>query len=833
MHCTLSEILFNLNNFVVMTKLDFGADAMGGEVKSGWRLERISSWSLFVLVFLLPIFFVPALSFPIQFSKALFLFLLVLAAFCIWVVARLKDGRFVVPNSPMLFALLAVTCIFTISGLLSGSVASSLLGQGFEVGTALNILVLFVLAFLIPVMFRAKEQIFWVYVAFLASFLLLSLFHVLRLVLGAGFLSFGIFTNVVSNTVGKWNDLGIFFGVSTLLSFVTIELLPLHKLLKTLIYITLALSIFFLAVVNFSLIWFVLGIFSLIFLVYSISFSRLRAQTPTIESGVTVVPQNVRPLRRIPVPSLAVLVISVIFILGGNSIGSKIGAALGTAQLEVRPSWSATFEVSRQTLIKDPLFGSGPNQFTSEWLKYKPDGINNTLFWNVDFSYGIGLIPTFLATTGILGILAWVAFFLAFLYTGFKAILSDFSDKLSQYLVTSSFLVSLFLWIFAIFYIPSLAIFSLTFIFTGLFISSLAILHKAPLKTISFASDPRAGFVSVLVLILLLIGSVTLGYDVVKRYVASVLFQQGVISFNTEGSIDKSERLIARAAAMAPTDLYYRFLTELSLMRMSNVLRSDTTKVSAESVRTEFQNLLSAAILNARQAVSQNPRNYENHMTLGRVYEAVVPLKIEGSYEAARASYNEALTLNPRSPAIHLAVARLEVAKSDNGKARESIARALREKNNYTEAIFFLSQIEAQEGNIKAAISSVEAASVLAPDDVSVFFQLGILRFTDKDFRGAAGALERAIALNPAYANAKYFLGLSYEKLGRDAEAITQFTELKTTNSDNKEVDLILRNLKAGRDPFADAAPPVDATPEKRPRLPVDEKKTTIPQDEE
>ena len=188
------------------------------------------------------------------------------------------------------------------------------------------------------------------------------------------------------------------------------------------------------------------------------------------------------------------------------------------------------------------------------------------------------------------------------------------------------------------------------------------------------------------------------------------------------------------------------------------------------------------------------------------------------------------MTLNPHSPAIHLTLARLEAAKGDNGKAREHIALALREKGNYTEAIFFLSQIEAAEGNIKAAISSARAASDIAPDDPAVFFQLGLLLFNDRAYADAATALERAVALNPDYANAKYFLGLSYEKLKRGADAVKQFTDLKETNPDNKEVDLILRNLMAGRDPFSDAAPPVDAAPEKRPKLPVDE--STLPPEE-
>ncbi len=831
-----------------MTKPDVGGDVAVGVASKGRGIERFAAMCFFALAFLLPIFFVPELLFPLQFSKALLLSALVLVAFCLWVVARLKDGRFVIPFPLLFFTLFVIVGLFALSSLLSASVVSSLFGQSLDVGTTLNMLILSLFAFLVAVLFRAKEQIFASYLAFLASFLLVALFHVLRLFFGPDFLSLGIFTETVSNTVGKWNDLGVFFGVSTLLSLITVEFLSLNWLFKALIYISLALSLLFLAIVNFSMVWFVIGLFSLVFLVYIISFNpssgkfegnpsdtlRVDGEEETASSS-----HDAQPLRRVPIPSLVVLLISVIFVMAGNTLGNQIGSALHISQIEVRPSWSATFEVARQTLVQSPLLGSGPNQFTSEWLKYKPDGVNGTVFWNVDFNYGIGLIPTLLATTGILGVLAWVVFFLLFLYAGFKAILSDFSDAISRYLITSSFLVALFLWIFTVFYIPSLTIFFLAFFFTGLFVASLTISRMQSVKIISFVSDPRAGFVSVLLLILFLVGGVTLGYALTQKYAAAVFFQQGVAAFNTEGNLDKSEKLITQAVSLSPSDLSYRLLTELNLVRMNAVLNKKPGAASVESVRAEFQTLLGAALLNARQAVAQGPENYENLTTLGRVYEAVVPLKIEGAYENARTAYTEALALNPKSPAIHLTMARLEVAKGDNGKARENISLALKEKNNYTEAIFLLSQIDAAEGNIKAAISSAEAASTFAPNDSSVFFQLGILKFTDKDYRGATKALEQAVAINPVYANAKYFLGLSYGKLGRAGEAIKEFTELKTTNPDNKEIDLILANLNAGRDPFSNAAPPVDATPEKRSKLPVSEKgaaKTRasgLPQDEE
>lgn len=788
-------------------------------------LERIAMFCLLAVMFLLPIFFIPSPSFLLQFSKATLFSLLVLVAFSLWVISRLKDGRFTLPNSSMLIALSGVVGLFVISGFLSGSPTLSMFGQGFEVGTVVSILMVSLLIFLVPVLFRSKEQIFSSYLAFLVSFFFVALFHILRFVFGTDFLAFGIFGDAVSNTIGKWNDLGVFFGVSALLSLVTIELLSLSRFFKVVVYLSLITSIAFLAIVNFLTIWYVLGLFSLVFLVYLISFNPgsklLSAESTNGDAPVKGLKQKVR---YISVSSLIVLLVSAIFIFSGDRIGGKISETLGIAHIEARPSWSATFDVSKQTLATNLFFGAGPNQFVSEWLKYKPDGINTTIFWNVDFNYGVGLIPTFLATTGILGVIAWVLFFLFFLFSGFKAILSDFSDKFSQYLVTSSFFVALFLWIFSIFYIPSLTIFVLTFLFSGLFIASLTLAKMTPMKVVSFVTNPKAGFVSVLLLILLLIGGVVLGYALVQKYVASVYFQKGVISFNTVGNLDESEKLIARAASISSQDIYYRFLTELTLIRINKLLSQKSESASVETVRLEFQNLFKVALENANAALALNPGNYENLLSLGRVYEVVVPLKIAGAYENAKSNYEKALALNPKGPGILLTLARLEAVNGDGTKAKEAIVRTLREKNNYTEAIFLLSQIEVQEGNIKGAISSVEAAATLAPTDATVFFQLGLLRFTDKNYEGAAEALEKAVAINSIYANAKYFLGLSYDKLKRADEAIKQFSELKVTNPDNKEIDLILANLKAGRDPFTDAAPPADTAPEKRSRLPVEEK---------
>ncbi len=75
----------------------------------------------------------------------------------------------------------------------------------------------------------------------------------------------------------------------------------------------------------------------------------------------------------------------------------------------------------------------------------------------------------------------------------------------------------------------------------------------------------------------------------------------------------------------------------------------------------------------------------------------------------------------------------------------------------------------------------------------------------------------------PEYANAKYFLGLSYYGQGRTADAINQFEDLAKTNPDNQEVALILANLRDGKAPFTSAQPPVTDQPVERPTAPLSE----------
>ena len=95
-------------------------------------------------------------------------------------------------------------------------------------------------------------------------------------------------------------------------------------------------------------------------------------------------------------------------------------------------------------------------------------------------------------------------------------------------------------------------------------------------------------------------------------------------------------------------------------------------------------------------------------------------------------------------------------------------------------------------------IEQLEKTKSIAPFDVGLAFQLGLIYYQLEDFQKARAELERTILLNNNYANALYFLGLVYDELGEKELAIKIFERILTSNPENELVETILENLRRG-----------------------------------
>lgn len=756
---------------------------MEKEETSGF-LEKASIFLLLAGAFLLPNFFIPGGAISVDFGKTSFLVIFVALSFILWLAGNIRRGEISIPSNPIIISIFAILAFSVASALVSPSVKTSFWGAGFEGGTALVIISLCVLAFLFSSLFKDRERIILFYSLLAVSSLSVFIFQLFNIFVTPESALFGLFGGKTANLLGKWNDLSVLAGLEAVLSLLIIEFFALKKIFRVGVYLIFFLSVLFLAVTNFYLSWVLFGLFALFIFVYSFSF----------DNAFLPGPERFQAGRRISWPALFALVISIIFLLPQSFLGNFLAKNLGIYSVEVRPSWEATTDIALATMKENLLLGAGPNRFQNQWLMFKPEVVNNTPFWNTAFDSGSGIVPSAAVTTGLLGILSWAALLIFLLYYGLKTILRPLKDKLSNFLGLISFSGAAYFLASAVFYSPGVVNLGLGFAMVGIFVATLANnTHSGELK-IFFSKSPWISFISVLISLILVVASIYAIYGVSARSAAAYRLGQIILPLNTPEAINNAETNAIKAIGLYESDYFYRALSDINLAKISFVGRN--AKNLSESDAASLQLVLKIAIETAQKAVSFDSTKAENWISLSRIYADLVPLKVPGAYESAVASYNKALSLSPKDPSIYFALGATEAAKGDLAASKSYFIRSLELKNNYTDAAIAIARLSAEEGKTDEAISFLSKYASSNQNDSVVFYQIGAMEYSTADYQSAILALERAIFLNPVYADAKFFLGLSYNKLGRIQEAISQFEDVASLNPNNQEVKNIINSLK-------------------------------------
>ena len=790
-------------------------DSVQVSTESKSRLEKISFITLLITIILASLAFIPSVYAPLEMVKNTVITFGILISSLLYFLSAFKNKSLYIPKHPIFIASCGIVISLIVSTLFSTNIWKSVFGQGFEIGTVSMILVLFLGTFLALNLTRnEKDRILYVYGAVLVSFAIITLFHIVRMIGGVDVLGFSIFKTTTSTIFGKWNDLAILSGVVFILSYLGLRFISLKSSFKILLTTVSVLSFVFAILVNSSLIWTMFLLTMVLIAIYEYR------NTDSEVKGVSGV------LKKLPVLTSIIVVVVALGLWKGGVVINPIINKLNIAQTEVNLPWQLSLDVATDTIKESPFFGAGPNRFGNQYLKFKPPVVNPTIFWNTEFGSGFGLIPTFVVTQGLVGIALWLAFIIIFIYSGFKA-LKKKTDNLSRFFVTSTFFSALFLWFITIVYVPSHSVLLLTFIFTGLFLSTLV--NEGEVSVVDIGKDEISIVKKLTPVVLIVIFAIcviwTAAYT--KKVLALGYFQGGISALNLPNGqgMSKAQDNFKKALAMDKNDTYYQALSEINILKISNLVQQIQSKQNtSQEILKEVATLTEEALKYTREAINTDPTNYYNYISEARISEVALTLQAPNAYENTRNSYMNALKYNPYSPLIYLNLARVDASQNKMTEAQRNIGAALQLKQNYLEAIFLLSQIQVSQGQIKDAITSVQVASQINNTNPLIFFQLGLLQYNDKNYQAAVDALNQAIKLDNQYANAQYFLGLSYARLNQYQDAIIQFENLTKTNPDNQEVAFILSNLRANKSPFQDAKPPIDSKPEKRKTLPIKSK---------
>ncbi len=774
------------------------------------KMTTISQFLILISIFLLPTLFLPFAFVSLEPTKNFLILITAIVVSVLILIQKIKKNSFSLSRNVIWISMGAILVTAFVSSLFSSNVGISLFGRQINTTSFISLFILFSFAYAVSVLFADTHSRGRMFIVLHATVIVTMCVHLIN-ILFPTLPSLGFFFANTSNTIGKWTEFGFFALFGLLSSVLVLQYLKHSRIFIIAGWIGMILSALLIVLMNSALLWFFALAFALLYFVINAVLNP--------DSDV----QN-----RISYPALSIVIVSIIFIL----VGGKIQALMSGVDVlhsrinfqfeEVRPTLSGTLDVTTSSLKADPITGAGINRFEIPWLQHRPLGINMTSFWDTEFRQGFSTILSVPATQGVLGLLAWILFLSAGLYYAFRLIFAPLEQKSDMFIRLYSILGFVFFLMVLLFYIPSTVLTILFFLFLGLFIANLNSANLIEYREIQINSSPRISFGYILTLVVLLIVFIYASITVVSQYASRVVFDQTLSTYSQTGDFLQAERGLLNAQAIYSSDVYMRALAELGMLRIGQIANqsSDTPQ---EQVAEQFQNALEATLAYAQAAISYDPQSYSNRLALAQIYTNLVQLEIEGAKDRALSVLDEALFLVPNNPRTHLEKARTYAFAKEFDSAINEIRISVELKPNFVDAVFLLSQIQVEKGEVDEAIKSIQAGIGVDPANPTLHFQLGLLRYNQKQYLESTVSFERAVILSPYFVNAKYFLGLSYDKINRTTDAIAQFEDIQMLYPNNAEITLILNNLKAGKDPFEGARSPFDVQPEVRDSLPLEE----------
>ncbi len=776
------------------------------------------AFRIFLLATILtPIAFLPTSYIALDLIKVIVIALGTLASALFLAIAARKEKKLILPPRHISWAAGILAVAISASALLSSHSAKSFFGQGFEYATASFILILLLASFVSYSLIRQSfHRVVVLYVGMVCTYVALIVFQLIRLMMNPEFLQLAFLGNGTSTILGSWHSLATYSLVVALIGITALIFLPLSGRTKIL-YGMLTIFSFFGACMAYNKnVWQAFAIVLLVLIVHGYVNGFKKSHD---------VPGSFK--HRISWLCIIAFIVAAGLFWKGNTIVTPLVTYLHAEYSEVSLSWRSTLDIAAAVVKENPVLGIGPNRFAQAYIAHKPIDINLTSAWSAEFTSGSGVIPTFIVTQGLLGAALWLVCMILYLMIAVRTLRHLPADPRQRFVLVSSFATSFFLWIMLLTSIPSHTLIFFTFVLTGAAIGAAVFCGIIkPTEIILERSQQGIRRYFFLIPVVFIVGAVAWGLIYIKKVVALSFFGSGIQALTVNQDADAAHVAFRKALKIDSSDIYWRAEVEALLSKAAMVVR-ETSEKKLASVPQETVLMVTNAIKDALEAshaaIAYDPANYYNYVSEARVFETAASLKIDRAVDNAIQSYMRAITLNPRNPGLYLTLARFQASQNKLDDALQTVGAAIKVRPNYLEAIFLVSQIQASKGNLPDALVAARVASEIDPTSPLLLFQLGFLYYTDKQYGLAAQSLEKAIQLQSDYANAQYFLGLAYAYQGRRADAIVQFETLKRSNPTNIEVALILSNLKAGKNPFANAEPPVTSAPEKRNSLPLKE----------
>lgn len=739
-------------------------------------LSKVVKYSIYVLVFLLPLFWLPFSFEMFEFSKLYLLFFLVSLGFFAWLAKMViydKEIRF--KRSPLDYFVLGFLFVAVLSAFFSVDKDSSVFGfYGRFSNGLIGLLSLGALYFLVTNNVGVKPkaqnsndksnpkpatQISEILNLFLYSagavvlIGYLSIFRVWQMV--GAFWPQVMMQRTFNPVAGSLEGLTIFLAVIVVLLTGILLTKSRNFKFQTIFYWALLLaSLGLLVIVDFTMAWVVLLATLVLFVGLSL-WKRLFREN----------------VNRLLIPILLIIIAAALIPL------KPINLALPQEQvLSQSMSWQVGFGEATSG-IKSGFLGSGIGTFHYDFAKEKPVEINQTWLWQIRFDRAGSHMAEVLGTMGFLGILSCLGLIGMFLLISYFLISNR--SSLPFLMTFLALIVGQFV------YYQNLTLAFAFWLMLGLTV----VAWQKPIeeKVISFKNFPELSLILSTVVIVLAIAVLAFYYFGVNFYLADVNYNQG-LRFLGEDRVEKMEK----AVDLNPYSPRYR--VALSRTYFYEALQ-ELQKPQGERDSRMIENRVARAINEARTAADLQPKFVANWENLGIIYREIGGVA-QGAADWGVKSFEKAISLEPTNPVLYTELGKLYAALGDNQKAKEKFRQAIEKKPDYSEALIQEALILEREDVLGEAIARLEGLLRVNPFNIEAMFQLGRLYFNNNQIDEAIEQFRRVTILVPDHSNAHYSLGVAYTAQGETNLAIGEFEKVLELNPGSQDVISKLESLR-------------------------------------
>lgn len=748
--------------------------------------NKIIKTSIYLLVFLVPIFFLPFSFEAYEFNKQYLLFFLVSLAFFAWLAKMIlvdKEIRF--RRTPLDIPVLIFLLVAILSAIFSVDKSSSIFGfYGRFSNGLVGFLGLGVLYFLLTNNVKDVKGELKDVKGVLRVFLI-SVFFVILI----SYLSiFGIWQKLSSNlpplmlqktfnpVSGSLEGLAIFLAVVVVLLVGMIlvrddkgEKGILRGVKGLVLYLLSIFALGLLVLIDFSLAWLVI-LFSLgIFLIFSLTTRIFR--------------EDVNRLLLV----MVLLAISAFFLVINTSSFGKLDIFNFPRELVLNQemSWKVALGSATDD-IRAVFLGSGIGTYHYDFAKFKPYDFNQSPLWQIRYDRAGNYLSELLATLGFLGLLSYLILIGLFLLVSWF-LLGDVKGELRDVKgVQLPLLMTFFALLISQFVYYQNTVLAFTFWFI-LGLAAISWQKSIPEKTISLKNFPEINLVFSSLLVFFCLVVLLSYYFGFRFYLADINYLKAQLIPPGEERI----KILEKAVSLNPgLSVYQIVLARTYLSQIS----AETGKPLAEQDAAKIQNLVAKAIDKAKRASELSPNNVAGWETLGMIYREIRPLA-GGASDWAVKSFQKAIELEPKNPVLYTELGKL-YSVSEPQKARENFARAKKLKSDYLDSQIQDALTYEAEQNLDEAIKRLEEVVKNYPLIIESKFQLGRLYFNSNRIDDAISQFEDVLFLFPQHSNSLYSLGLAYAKKGEKEKAISYFERVLQLNPANQEVINKIQELK-------------------------------------